>query len=41
MIATLLFAAGHLPMARRLNELTPWLVVRVLVINDIAGMMYG
>jgi membrane protease YdiL (CAAX protease family) len=40
-IATLLFALGHLPMASRLGELTPWLVVRVLVLNGIAGMLYG
>lgn len=40
-IATLLFAAGHLPLASRLGELTPWLVVRVLVLNGIAGMVYG
>lgn len=40
-IATLLFALGHLPMASRLGELTPWLVVRVLVLNGIAGVVYG
>jgi membrane protease YdiL (CAAX protease family) len=40
-MATLLFALGHLPMASRLGDLTPWLVVRVLVLNGIAGMVYG
>lgn len=28
-------------MASRLGELTPWLVVRVLVLNGIAGVVYG
>lgn len=41
LIATLLFALGHLPVASRLGELTPWLVARVLVLNGIAGVVYG
>ncbi len=40
-IASLLFALGHLPMASRLGDLTPWLVVRVLVLNGVAGVVYG
>jgi hypothetical protein len=40
-IASLLFAVGHLPLASRLGDLTPWLVVRVLVLNGVAGVVYG
>lgn len=40
-IAAILFAAGHLPVASRLGELTPWLVARVLMLNGIAGVVYG
>jgi membrane protease YdiL (CAAX protease family) len=40
-IATVLFALGHLPMASRLGDLTPSLVARVLVLNGIAGVVYG
>ncbi|MBX3388567.1 MAG: CPBP family intramembrane metalloprotease [Phycisphaeraceae bacterium] len=41
LIATFLFALGHLPLAARLGELTPWLVARVLVLNGVAGTVYG
>jgi membrane protease YdiL (CAAX protease family) len=40
-VASLLFAAGHLPMASRLADLTPWLLMRVLVLNGVAGVVYG
>lgn len=41
LIATFLFALGHLPLAARLGELTPWLIARVLVLNSFAGTIYG
>lgn len=41
LLTSLLFALGHLPIALRLGELTPWLFARVLILNSIAGIIYG
>lgn len=41
LIATFLFALGHLPLAARLGDLTPWLIARVLILNSVAGTVYG
>ena len=40
-ISTLLFGAGHLPAASRITPLTPALIVRTLLLNGIAGAMFG
>jgi len=41
LITSVLFALGHMPIAMRLGELTPWLIARVLVLNGVAGTVYG
>jgi membrane protease YdiL (CAAX protease family) len=40
-ISSLLFAVGHLPTMAILGELTPPVVVRTLVLNMAAGMLFA
>jgi membrane protease YdiL (CAAX protease family) len=40
-IAAALFAAGHLPAAASIVPLTPVLVIRTLVLNSLAGLVFG
>lgn len=40
-VGALVFAAGHLPTAARLAPLTEVVVVRVLVLNGVAGVAFG
>lgn len=40
-IASLLFGAGHLPAASRAVPLTPFVVARILVLNSLAGVVFG
>jgi membrane protease YdiL (CAAX protease family) len=40
-IAALLFGAGHLPVVALQIELTPLLIARTLLLNMIAGVLYG
>ena len=40
-ISTLLFGAGHLPAASRITPLTPALIARTLLLNGIAGAVFG
>ena len=40
-ISSLLFGAGHLPTASRITPLTPALIARTLLLNGIAGAMFG
>jgi membrane protease YdiL (CAAX protease family) len=40
-VSTLLFGTGHLPAASRIMPLTPALVARALVLNGIAGAVFG
>ncbi len=39
--AALLFGAGHLPATARLAPLTPFIVARALVLNGLAGVLFG
>jgi len=41
LLATLLFGAGHLPATKQLTPLTPLVVTRALVLNGLAGLMFG
>lgn len=41
LIAALLFAAGHLPAAAAVGALTPALIVRTIVLNALAGIVFG
>jgi membrane protease YdiL (CAAX protease family) len=40
-ISTLLFGAGHLPAVSRIVPLTPALIARTLLLNGIAGVVFG
>jgi membrane protease YdiL (CAAX protease family) len=40
-ISTVLFGAGHLPTVSRITPLTPALITRTLLLNGIAGAMFG
>jgi Type II CAAX prenyl endopeptidase Rce1-like len=40
-LAAVLFAAAHLPVLAAQVELTPLLVARTLLINGVAGLLYG
>jgi Type II CAAX prenyl endopeptidase Rce1-like len=40
-VAALLFAAGHLPAVAAQLDLTPAIVARTLVLNGVAGLLYG
>ena len=40
-ISTLLFGAGHLPAASRITPLMPALIARTLLLNGIAGAVFG
>jgi membrane protease YdiL (CAAX protease family) len=40
-IAAALFAVGHLPAAASIVPLTPVLVIRTLVLNSLAGLVFG
>lgn len=40
-VAAMLFAAGHLPAVAAQLDLTPAIVVRTLVLNGFAGLLYG
>ncbi|HPG79822.1 MAG TPA: CPBP family glutamic-type intramembrane protease [Piscinibacter sp.] len=40
-MAALLFAAGHLPAVAAQLDLTPAIVTRTLVLNGLAGLLYG
>jgi hypothetical protein len=41
LLATLLFGAGHLPATARVTPLTPLVVTRALILNGVAGLMFG
>ena len=40
-LATLLFGAGHLPATKAITPLTPLVVTRALILNGLAGLMFG
>jgi membrane protease YdiL (CAAX protease family) len=40
-LASLLFAAGHLPAAKRLWPLTPIVISRVMLLNSLPGILFG
>jgi membrane protease YdiL (CAAX protease family) len=40
-VAALLFAAGHLPALAAQVDLTPAMVARTLMLNGVAGLLYG
>lgn len=40
-IVALLFGLGHLPATEMLTELTPLIISRALILNGIAGLMFG
>lgn len=40
-LAALLFAAGHLPFTATIVALTPTIIVRALLLNGIAGVIFG
>ncbi len=40
-MAALLFGLGHLPAAKLLTALTPLIIVRTLLLNGIAGVIFG
>lgn len=40
-IATLLFGLGHLPATARIAPLTPLIVARALILNGLAGLLFG
>ncbi|MCS7131686.1 MAG: CPBP family intramembrane metalloprotease, partial [Hadesarchaea archaeon] len=40
-LTSILFGAGHLPLAATLTELTPSVVARVIVLNGIGGVTFG
>ena len=40
-LATLLFGLGHLPATRSFSPLTPMVVTRALVMNGLAGLVFG
>ncbi len=41
LLATLLFGLGHLPATRQITKLTPLVVTRAVVLNGLAGLMFG
>jgi len=41
LIATLLFGLGHLPATARLAPLTPFIIARALILNGLAGLLFG
>jgi hypothetical protein len=41
LLVALLFGLGHLPAASMVGELTPALVTRVIVLNTVAGLVFG
>lgn len=40
-VAALLFGAGHLPLAAKMETLTPSIVLRVIGYNAIGGIIFG
>jgi membrane protease YdiL (CAAX protease family) len=40
-LAALLFGLGHMPATAALTKLTPWVVARGVVLNGIAGIVFG
>ncbi|HEY9087998.1 MAG TPA: CPBP family intramembrane glutamic endopeptidase [Anaerolineaceae bacterium] len=40
-LAALLFGIGHLPATARLAPLTPFIITRALVLNGLAGVLFG
>ncbi len=40
-IVSALFGLGHLPMTARLTPLTPIVIIRAIVRNGIAGVLFG
>jgi membrane protease YdiL (CAAX protease family) len=40
-LAAVMFAVGHLPVMAAQLDLTPAIVLRTLVLNSIAGLLYG
>ena len=40
-LAAILFGLGHLPTTARVTRLTPLVVARALILNGIAGLMFG
>ncbi|MEJ2708015.1 MAG: CPBP family intramembrane metalloprotease [Anaerolineales bacterium] len=40
-LAALLFGLGHLPATAALTKLTPWVIARAVVLNGIAGIVFG
>ena len=40
-IVALLFAAGHLPAAAMISSLSPAVVGRILLLNAVAGLLFG
>ena len=40
-IATILFGLGHLPTTSVITELTPLVIARAIVLNGIAGLVFG
>jgi Type II CAAX prenyl endopeptidase Rce1-like len=40
-IATILFGLGHLPTTSAITELTPLVIARAVVLNGIAGLVFG
>lgn len=41
LVAAILFGAGHLPSVAMLTPLTPWVVMRTLVLNGVGGVVFG
>jgi hypothetical protein len=41
LVAALLFGAGHLPALAALTALTPFLVLRTMLLNGMAGVLFG
>lgn len=40
-LAALLFGLGHLPATAALTKLTPWVIARGVVLNGVAGIIFG
>ncbi|GAG18864.1 unnamed protein product, partial [marine sediment metagenome] len=40
-VVNIIFGLGHLPMTARLMAITPLVVVRAVVLNSIAGIIFG
>jgi membrane protease YdiL (CAAX protease family) len=40
-LASLLFGLGHLPATARIAKLTPFIITRALVLNGLAGLVFG